>query len=118
MPPDSLLTTGLKVAKYKCFRDVAQGFDQILPFNLIIGRNNTGKSALLDVLAYIVTRQSKEMLTLDGNTAAVILNGLKLTRFRGHLTMLGGVRDGKETKDVFGGVAAAAGTAGSVRSNA
>src|SRR5437763_137299 len=43
---------------------------------------------------------------------------LKLTRFRGHLTMLGGAHDGKETKDVFGRVAAAVGSAGSVRPNA
>lgn len=61
---------GLKVAKYKCF-DTPAGFDQILPFNIIIGRNNVGKSALLDLLAFIVTRQNNQMLTLDNRDAEI-----------------------------------------------
>lgn len=40
----------LKVANYKSFGEEHQGFDQILPVNVIIGRNNTGKSALLDLV--------------------------------------------------------------------
>lgn len=72
---ESLTHTGLKVAAYKCFGDLPQGFEQILPFNIIVGRNNTGKSALLDVIAYVVTRQNKEMLLLDDNAATVVLSG-------------------------------------------
>jgi energy-coupling factor transporter ATP-binding protein EcfA2 len=62
---NDLERVGLKVGTYKCFGETPQGFEQILPFNLIVGRNNTGKSALLDLLAYIVTRQSNELLILD-----------------------------------------------------
>lgn len=49
-----LSDTSLKVANYRCFGDAPQGFDRILPVNLIIGRNNTGKSALIDVVAHTV----------------------------------------------------------------
>jgi hypothetical protein len=43
---------------------------------------------------------------------------LELTRFRGHLTMLGGVHDGEETKGIFSGVSRADGAAGSIGANA
>ena len=41
---------GVKVSDYKCFVGDPQGFDQICRINVIIGRNNTGKSALLDLI--------------------------------------------------------------------
>lgn len=34
---------------HSCFRENWAGFDQIAPINVIIGRNNTGKSRLLDL---------------------------------------------------------------------
>jgi putative ATP-dependent endonuclease of OLD family len=40
----------LKVRNYKCFGDEAEGFETIRPINIIIGRNNSGKSALLDAV--------------------------------------------------------------------
>lgn len=40
----------LKVRNYKCFGNKPQGFDQIKLLNLILGRNNTGKSTLLDLI--------------------------------------------------------------------
>jgi predicted ATP-dependent endonuclease of OLD family len=39
----------VKVKNYKCFKNEA-GFDTILRINLIIGKNNAGKSSLLDVV--------------------------------------------------------------------
>lgn len=46
-----LTQTGLKVANYKSFGSDPVGFDEIKSFNIIVGRNNTGKSALLDLLS-------------------------------------------------------------------
>lgn len=44
-------TNGLEIyiSNYKCFKDKT-GFKQIKPVNLIIGKNNSGKSALLDLI--------------------------------------------------------------------
>ncbi|MEW4564678.1 AAA family ATPase [Bremerella sp. JC770] len=39
----------LKFAHTKCFGEEPQGFGTIKPFNIIIGRNNSGKSTLLDL---------------------------------------------------------------------
>jgi len=45
-------TLSVKVSNYKCFAEEPQGFEKILPINLIIGRNNSGKSTLLDLIEY------------------------------------------------------------------
>ena len=42
----------IKAKNLKCFGEKSQGFDIIKPINVIIGRNNTGKTTLLDVLAF------------------------------------------------------------------
>jgi putative ATP-dependent endonuclease of the OLD family len=38
-----------RVKNYRCFDEFA-GFDELRPINIIIGRNNSGKSALLDLV--------------------------------------------------------------------
>ncbi|MCX7008936.1 MAG: AAA family ATPase [Kiritimatiellaeota bacterium] len=45
-----MIVTSIKVRGYGCFKKNWCGFDEIKPVNLIIGRNNTGKSRLLDLL--------------------------------------------------------------------
>lgn len=45
----------VKAKNYKCIGDEPQGFDAIYPINIIIGRNNSGKSALLDLINYVTT---------------------------------------------------------------
>lgn len=40
----------IKVSNYKCFGPAPQGFEKIKGKNIIVGRNNSGKSTLLDVI--------------------------------------------------------------------
>lgn len=43
------------VKNYKCFDSKeGGGFDKILPINLIIGKNNSGKSSLIDLIEFLV----------------------------------------------------------------
>ncbi|MFH1658345.1 MAG: ATP-binding protein [Pseudomonadota bacterium] len=42
----------IKASNFKCFGVIAQGFDEIKPINLVVGRNNSGKSSLLDLVYY------------------------------------------------------------------
>jgi hypothetical protein len=48
------VNTWLKIKNYKCFGDDPQGFENIAKVNVIVGRNNSGKSAMLDLVAYAV----------------------------------------------------------------
>ena len=48
----SLAGTSLKCRNLKSFSDRLEGFDDIKLMNIIIGRNNTGKSTLLDLVAH------------------------------------------------------------------
>jgi putative ATP-dependent endonuclease of the OLD family len=54
----SLEKASLKAKNLKCFGDTACGFDQIKPINIAIGRNNSGKSTLLDLLEHAITQTS------------------------------------------------------------
>jgi len=50
---DDLSGVAFKIRNFKCFGEEEQGFDQIKPVNIIIGRNNSGKSTLLDLIDYV-----------------------------------------------------------------
>lgn len=50
----SLPPFSLRAANLKCFGSEPQGFDSVHAINLIIGRNNAGKSALLDMVRYAI----------------------------------------------------------------
>ena len=50
---DDVPWISLKGSNLKCFSD-AQGFERIDPVNVIIGRNNSGKSTLLDLVQHAV----------------------------------------------------------------
>lgn len=51
---EELLNFSVKAKNLKCFGDNEQGFEQIKAINLIIGRNNSGKSTLIDLIEYVV----------------------------------------------------------------
>lgn len=57
----------VKVKNYKSFGEDPQGFDHILPINLIIGKNNAGKSALLDAVSHTAYSPETMMPNLGNN---------------------------------------------------
>jgi putative ATP-dependent endonuclease of OLD family len=48
----SIRDAKLVASHFKCFGKEPQGFTQIKPINVLIGRNNSGKSTLLDLLDF------------------------------------------------------------------
>lgn len=49
-----IIEDSIKVRDYKCFASEPQGFDKIYPINIIIGKNNSGKSSLVDLIEYLI----------------------------------------------------------------
>jgi AAA15 family ATPase/GTPase len=62
----SNLDISFKIKNYKCFRDEFVGFDKIKPVNIIIGRNNSGKSSMLDILPFLTDKKSLDDGLEDG----------------------------------------------------
>ena len=51
------IDTGFKLKNYKSFGSTGAGFETIKPVNVIVGRNNIGKSALLHALDFLCKNQ-------------------------------------------------------------
>jgi hypothetical protein len=64
------LPTSIKALNFKCFKD-EQGFDDIKPINLIIGRNNSGKSTLLDLIEASIRGKPVDAATRSGRAEIV-----------------------------------------------
>jgi putative ATP-dependent endonuclease of OLD family len=64
----SNLDISFKIKNYKCFRDEFVGFDKIKPVNIIIGRNNSGKSSMLDILEFLTTDEKRRSDILKDGT--------------------------------------------------
>ncbi|MER0497304.1 AAA family ATPase [Aeromonas hydrophila] len=76
----------VKISDYKCFKHKV-GFDSIKRVNILIGRNNSGKSSLLDIIDMI----TNESYSLGDKTKLVIsttidLNAIKNTFSEHHVT--------------------------------
>lgn len=63
----------IKAKNYKCFGKHECGFDTILPINLIIGRNNSGKSSMLDLIQYATNPHSINNLGHKGNSPEILI---------------------------------------------
>ena len=48
-----ILENSVKIKNYKCFDSDLQGFDKIYPINVIIGKNNSGKSSLIELINFL-----------------------------------------------------------------
>lgn len=51
-----IIEDSIKIKNYKCFGKEPQGFERICPINVIIGKNNSGKSSLIEVIQFLGTR--------------------------------------------------------------
>ena len=63
MKVNAYLTSGaelkpqkLKIQNYDCFGENWVGFDQFKPITIVIGRNNSGKSRLLDLVETLTVK--------------------------------------------------------------
>src|SRR3954451_15797349 len=43
-----MIATSIRFKGHRCFKDHFVGFDEIRPVNVMIGKNNSGKSQMLD----------------------------------------------------------------------
>ncbi len=72
----NLSEKSLKAKNYKCFGNEEQGFDEILPINVVVGRNNSGKSALLDVVEYATSPRNVRQHGHGGFEPEIFLSSL------------------------------------------
>ncbi len=75
------MSISLKITNYKCFGDEPAGFDGIRPINIIAGKNNSGKSALLDLVALAcnATQIEEEFQRKEGSPLVMMTKELTET---------------------------------------
>ncbi|WP_289056071.1 ATP-dependent nuclease [Carboxylicivirga marina] len=57
----------ITLKNYKCFDKDGGGFEKILPINLIIGKNNSGKSSLIELVRFLIDKNS-EFISVGRNS--------------------------------------------------
>jgi predicted ATP-dependent endonuclease of OLD family len=67
------------VKNYKCFDSSGGGFEKIFPINIIIGKNNSGKSSLIDLIQFVVKPDNDFALRGRDNSKPEVLITHNLT---------------------------------------
>lgn len=57
--------------RYRCFGDQEVVIDGLLPLTLVVGRNNSGKSSLIDLLGFAISPKDISQDTYHGGTTEV-----------------------------------------------
>ena len=64
----------LFIHNYKCFNEEGAGFEAYYPINVIIGKNNLGKSSLLDLIEFTtVENKNLAMVGREGSEAKIMV---------------------------------------------
>lgn len=74
-----IINNKITVKNYKCFNASGGGFEKILPINLIIGKNNSGKSSLVDLINFIIEKKKDFIDTGRDNTNPEVIIEHELT---------------------------------------
>ena len=91
---------GLKIENYKCFKEPI-GFEKIKPINIVIGKNNTGKSTLIDMVEFYYNDDKFMKECKDNTKLKLIVNKSLLPNdFSGfsnsHYTSISITKNGKQ----------------------
>ncbi|GAF05954.1 ATP-dependent nuclease [Saccharicrinis fermentans] len=74
-----ILNNKILVKNYKCFDSSGGGFEKISPINLIIGKNNSGKSSLVDLIRFIIEKKKEIIESGRDNSNPEVIIEHKLT---------------------------------------
>jgi len=67
------LNNKITVKNYKCFDEVGGGFEKIEPINIIIGKNNSGKSSLIDLIQFMVNTDDDFLKPFNNSVPEIII---------------------------------------------
>jgi predicted ATP-dependent endonuclease of OLD family len=67
------------VKNYKCFDSNGGGFEKIFPINIIIGKNNSGKSSLIDLVKFVIQANDDFLAIGRDNSKPEVIIEHKLT---------------------------------------
>lgn len=89
------------VKNYKCFDSSGGGFDKFLPINVIIGKNNSGKSSLINLVQFLI-QSHKEFIDIgrDNSQTEVLITHI-LTKEEVSSSFSPGTSGGGIPKDHF-----------------
>ena len=67
----TIIDQAVKIKMYKCFGLDEQGFDKLYPINVIIGKNNSGKSSLIDLINFVIDASSENIRRKEAQTKII-----------------------------------------------